>query len=33
MAQSGVFSTCIIMGYETIKRFSVREDYRDIVRW
>lgn len=33
MAQSGVFSTCIILGYESIKRLSISDDFRDLVRW
>jgi solute carrier family 25 protein 44 len=33
LAQSGVFSTAIILGYESIKRFSINDDYRDVVRW
>lgn len=33
MFQSGVFSLFIIMGYESIKRLSVRDKYRDYVHW
>jgi hypothetical protein len=33
MFQSGVFSIFIILGYESIKRLSVNEDFKDVVRW
>jgi solute carrier family 25 protein 44 len=33
LVQSVCFSFSIILGYETIKRFSVRQEYKDLVRW
>lgn len=33
MFQSGVFSVFIILGYESIKRLSLNEDYQDQIRW
>ncbi|CAL8082429.1 unnamed protein product [Orchesella dallaii] len=33
IVQSGVFSVFIILGYESIKRLSIREDYQDQIRW
>ncbi|KAF7282321.1 hypothetical protein GWI33_002894 [Rhynchophorus ferrugineus] len=33
LVQSATFSFSIILGYETIKRVSVNEEYRDFVRW
>ncbi|XP_076270531.1 solute carrier family 25 member 44 isoform X2 [Rhynchophorus ferrugineus] len=33
LVQSATFSFSIILGYETIKRVSVNEEYRDYVRW
>jgi solute carrier family 25 protein 44 len=33
LTQSAVFSSAIILGYETIKRLSVKEDFLDKVRW
>ncbi|CAK1592093.1 unnamed protein product [Parnassius mnemosyne] len=33
LAQSACFSFSIILGYETIKRFSVSDEYRTRVRW
>lgn len=33
LVQSATFSFSIILGYETIKRVSVNEEYREYVRW
>ncbi|XP_039281789.1 solute carrier family 25 member 44-like isoform X2 [Nilaparvata lugens] len=33
LVQSVCFSASIILGYETIKRISVRQEYKDMVRW
>lgn len=33
LVQSACFSFSIILGYETIKRISVNEEYKDHVRW
>lgn len=33
LVQSAVFSFSIILGYETIKRLSINEQYRHMVRW
>lgn len=33
LIQSATFSFSIILGYETIKRFSVKEEYKEMVRW
>uniref|UniRef100_A0A1B6CQR1 Solute carrier family 25 member 44 n=2 Tax=Clastoptera arizonana TaxID=38151 RepID=A0A1B6CQR1_9HEMI len=33
LIQSVCFSFSIILGYETIKRFSVRQEYKEMVRW
>lgn len=33
LVQSVCFSFSIILGYETIKRFSIREEYKELVRW
>jgi len=33
LVQSAAFSFSIILGYETIKRLSVTEQYKDQVRW
>ena len=33
LVQSITFSFCIILGYETIKRFSLLEEYKSGVRW
>lgn len=33
LVQSAVFSFSIILGYETIKRISINDQYRDRVRW
>lgn len=33
LVQSAVFSFSIILGYETIKRIAINEQYRDRVRW
>lgn len=33
LVQSAVFSFSIILGYETIKRISINEQYKDRVRW
>lgn len=33
LVQSVCFSFSIILGYETIKRISVKEEYRDRIKW
>lgn len=33
LVQSATFSFSIILGYETIKRVAINEEYRDSVRW
>lgn len=33
LVQSACFSFAIILGYETIKRMSIIEEYRDYIRW
>ena len=33
MAQSTIFSFAIILGYESIKRFSLLDEHKDEVRW
>lgn len=33
LVQSACFSCSIILGYETIKRFSVNEEYKSYIRW
>ncbi|KAL1491222.1 hypothetical protein ABEB36_011853 [Hypothenemus hampei] len=33
LVQSATFSFSIILGYETIKRVSINEEYRDYIRW
>lgn len=33
MSQSVVFSFMIILGYESVKRMSVSEEYKDSIRW
>uniref|UniRef100_A0A8D8TWJ0 Solute carrier family 25 member 44 n=1 Tax=Cacopsylla melanoneura TaxID=428564 RepID=A0A8D8TWJ0_9HEMI len=33
LVQSVMFSFSIILGYETIKRFSVKSEYKHQVRW
>lgn len=33
LVQSAAFSFSIILGYETIKRISIHEQYRHLVRW
>lgn len=33
LVQSATFSFSIILGYETIKRVSVNEEYREFIRW
>ncbi|XP_050309774.1 solute carrier family 25 member 44 [Anthonomus grandis grandis] len=33
LVQSATFSFSIILGYETIKRVSVNDEYRDLIRW
>lgn len=33
LVQSAVFSFSIILGYETIKRISINEQYKHLVRW
>lgn len=33
LVQSATFSFSIILGYETIKRVSVNEEYKEFIRW
>lgn len=33
LVQSAAYSFSIILGYETIKRLSINEQYRNQVRW
>lgn len=33
LVQSACFSFSIILGYETIKRFSINEEYKSYIRW
>lgn len=33
LVQSATFSFSIILGYETIKRVAINDEYRDFVRW
>ena len=33
MTQSAMFSFSIILGYETVKRWSLLEEHKDEVRW
>lgn len=33
LVQSAMFSFSIILGYETIKRISVNDQYKHMVRW
>ena len=33
LVQSAVFSFSIILGYETIKRVSVNDEYKHLVKW
>lgn len=33
LVQSACFSFSIILGYETIKRFSIIEEYKGYIRW
>lgn len=33
LVQSASFSFSIILGYETIKRFSIVEEYKNCIRW
>jgi len=33
LPQSAISSACIAFGYETVKRYSIREEYKDKVRW
>ncbi|XP_031825698.1 solute carrier family 25 member 44 [Nomia melanderi] len=33
LVQSASFSFSIILGYETIKRFSINEEYKNYIRW
>ena len=33
LVQSSMFSFFIILGYETIKRISLLDEYKDNVRW
>lgn len=33
LVQSACFSCSIILGYETIKRVSINEEYKNYIRW
>ena len=33
LVQSAAFSFSIILGYETIKRIAVDEEYKEYIRW
>lgn len=33
LVQSAAFSFSIIVGYETIKRISIQEQYKHLVKW
>lgn len=33
LVQSAAFSFSVILGYETIKRISVTDEYKDFIRW
>lgn len=33
LVQSVMFSFSIILGYETIKRISIKEKYKEVVKW
>lgn len=33
LIQSATFSFSIILGYETIKRVSVTDEYKELIRW
>lgn len=33
LVQSAVFSFSVILGYETIKRISIEDEYKHLVRW
>lgn len=33
LVQSAVFSFSIILGYETIKRVAINDQYKHLVRW
>lgn len=33
MTQSCISSACIVAGYETLKRWSLLDEYKDQVRW
>ena len=33
LVQSAVYSFAIILSYESIKRLSINDEYRDLVRW
>lgn len=33
LVQSAAFSFSIILGYETIKRVSINEQYKHLVKW
>ena len=33
LPQSMISSACVAFGYETVKRYSIREEYKDKVRW
>ena len=33
MLASSIYSVCVILGYETVKKYSVYDEYKDKVRW
>jgi solute carrier family 25, member 44 len=33
LVQSAVFSFSVILGYETIKRIAIQEEYKHRIRW
>lgn len=33
LVSSAIFSLCMIVGYETLKRHSVKEEFADQIRW
>jgi len=33
LVQSAVFSFSVILGYETIKRIAIQEEYKHMIRW
>ena len=33
MLASAIYSVCVILGYETVKKYSVYDEYKSQVRW